>query len=178
MTAWYCSKTEPCFQIKRNRPRCLSELSIRLWHLQKEQCGKDGQHHNDRECPSQTRSTQHASFSNQRVMYSTTVTLFSQIDHYIQKPCAAAVVGTSRWDEKVYYSYITLAQMVFFFLLQMVITEYKCRSYKPGGKWLLYTFYHIQIYCGAPVDTNDNSNKNTSEDTLAHKHFFFKLHCR
>lgn len=30
--------------------------------------------------------------------------------------------------------------------------------------------YHIQIYCGAPVDTNDNSNKNTSEDTNA---FFF-----
>lgn len=77
--------------------------------------GKDGQHHNDCECPSQTRSTQHASFSNQRVMYSTTVTLFSQIDHYIQKPCAAAVVQTSRWDEKVHYSYITLAQMIFFF---------------------------------------------------------------
>lgn len=33
-------------------------------------------------------------------MYSTTVTLFSQIDHYIQKPCAAAAVGISKWDEK------------------------------------------------------------------------------
>lgn len=136
MTAWYCSNTEPCFQIKGNRPRCLSELSIRLWPLQKEQCGKNRQHHNVCERPSQTRSTQHASFSNQRVMYSTTVTLFSQIDHYIQKPCAAAVVGTSRWDEKVHYSYITLAQMLsslllfLLFLLQMVITEYKCTSYK------------------------------------------------
>lgn len=35
-------------------------------------------------------------FSNQRVMYSTTVTLFSQIDHYIQNPCAAVDVGPSR----------------------------------------------------------------------------------
>lgn len=119
MTAGYCSNTEPCFQIKGNGPRCLSELSVRLWPLQKEQCGKDRQHHNVCKCPSQTRSTQHASFSNRGVMYSTTVTLFSQIDRYIQKPCAAAVVGTSRWDEKVHYSYITLAQMLssLFFLV-------------------------------------------------------------
>lgn len=139
MTAWYCSNTEPCFQRKGNRPRCLLELSIRLWPLQKEQCGKDRQHHNVCKCPSQTRSTQHASFSNQRVMYSTTVTLFSQIDHYIQKPCAAAVVGTGRWDEKVHYSYITLAQMVSTLFLQMVITEYKCTSYKRVVNG--YTFF-------------------------------------
>lgn len=36
------------------------ELSVRLWPLQIDQCGKDTQHHNDYECPSQTRSTQHA----------------------------------------------------------------------------------------------------------------------
>lgn len=62
MTALYCSNTEPCFQVKGNRLGCLSELSIRLWPLRKAQCGKDGQHHNDCECPSQTRSTQHALF--------------------------------------------------------------------------------------------------------------------
>ena len=44
------------------------------------------------------------------------------------------------------------------------------------GKLLSYTFcffsYHIQIYCGAPVDTNDNSNRNTSEDAASpHTHF-------
>lgn len=62
--------------------------------------------------------------------YSTMVTLFSQIDHYIQKPCAAAGrLGTGRWDEKVHYSSITLAQMIstfffhvfyLFFFLQIV----------------------------------------------------------
>lgn len=109
-------------------------------------------------------------------MYSTTVTLFSQIDHYIQKPCAAAVVGTSRWDEKVHYSYITLAQMLstlFFFVCFLQITEYKCTSYKRVVNGYYIPFYHIQIYCGAPVDTNDNSNKNTSEDTSPHKRLFF-----
>lgn len=68
-------------------------------------------------------------FQPERVMYSTTVTLFSQIDHYIQKPCAAAVVGTGRWDEKVHYSYITLAQMIstlFFFFVVFFANGIHC----------------------------------------------------
>lgn len=59
--------------------------------------------------------------------------------------------------------------------LLVFFCKYKCTSYKRVVNGCYTPFYHIQIYCGAPVDTNDNSNKNTSEDTSSHKRFCFFL---
>lgn len=72
--------------------------------------------------------------SNQRVEFSTTVTLFSPIDHYIYKPCATVILGTSRWDEKVHLSVYNTGPDEK--TKQTVVTELKSTSYKCG-KWLL-----------------------------------------
>lgn len=164
MTAWYCSSTEPCF-VKIKRSRWFSELAVRLRPLEKEQCGEKRKHRNVCECASQTRSTQHASFSNQRVMYSTTVTLFSQIDRW--KPCAAAGVGTGRWDKKVRFSH-----WLSFFLQ---ITEYKCTSYKRvvNGYYIplfFIIFKYIVEHQETPMTT---ATETQSEDTSPHTFFVF-----
>lgn len=145
--------------------------------MQKEHCGKDGQHHNVCECPSQTRSTQHASFSNQRVMYSTDGYIV-QSDRSLHTKamcrCGFRNQQMGRKGQLFLYNIGSDAKLfLFLFLfLQMVITEYKCTSYKRVVNGYYIPFYIIQIYCGAPVDANDNSNKNTKWGHVTTQTFF------
>lgn len=158
MTAWYCSKTE-------RTPRG----ALRLWPLHKEQCGKDGQHHHDREFlppPTQARSTQHASFFQpEREMYSTAVTLL----RYIQKQWCRCRNQQMGWKSSWY---ITLEHWLRWLALFVFFLQIETHKLQTCVKWSsYYTFYNIQIYRGAPVDINDDSNRKTTEDTLT---LFFK----
>lgn len=121
MTAGYCSNTEPCFQIKREQTQMpLGAVSQAVTSTERAVWGKTDSTITSASVPLQTWSTQHASFVQpERVMYSTTVTLFSQIDRYIQKAmCRCGRRKPAGGTKKVHYSYITLAQMLsslFFF---------------------------------------------------------------
>lgn len=118
MTARYCSNTRTVFPNKRKGPGCPSELSINQARLRrdlykKEQCGKDRQHHNGCECPSQTRSTQHASFfqPESNVQYDGYI-VQSKRPLHIKSMCHSACRNQQMGQKKVHYSFLTLAQMV------------------------------------------------------------------
>lgn len=154
--------------------------------------GRDGQHHKwlrvsraDRE------HTACFFFQPERVMYSTTVTLFSQRDHYIQNKamCRRGRGEPADGTEKVHYSRVTLAQMIstlflFLFLFYFLIFFCKWLSLKinsqPTNVWqvvIIYPLFFFLSYSNISWSTSrhqwqpQREKKNTSEDASAHEHF-------
>lgn len=101
-----CSSTAPCVLKKGDRPRwpgrsCQWGCDL----FKKSIVGKDGEHQIGCECLSLADQEHTACFfSNQtereRIMFSTTVTMFSQIERYVQKPCVAATWETWQMRRK------------------------------------------------------------------------------
>lgn len=170
ITARYCSNTELRFQIKGNW--CLLELSIRQWPLQIDPCGKDRQHHNwlrvsltDQEhtaCCFQPCTVQYDGY----IVQSNTSLQTKAMCH-----CSSRNQQMGRKGTLFIYNMGSDDK-------HSLCTRYKCTSYKRVANCIIYPLFknHIQIYREAPSDTNDNSNRNTSEDTWPRKHLSSKSH--